>query len=505
MRLSMRTGWVMSWMGVLVVGTSGVAMGGVDVKMNSDAAGSVQNEVSLALNLNPLPAVGVTGGHVNLLAAYNDFGGAGGLGISYSIDSGATWIERTIGTGIIDPFTGVTPLSFVFDPITASDTLGNVFAGYIAASNIGGPSGLYIENSTDGGNTWSGPMLVHAEDASANVPPGTYRFNDKPHLVADTYAGSARQDDLYAVWIQDDGTNPPTDLRFSASTNAGATWFATPATINDNPGTDLANGPNLTIAPNGDVYVAWLNVDVTNNAPGPKAGAIYIDRSTDGGVTWGADTLARNVSTLPNHLATLNNQASQDDARSRGFPVIEADPTDATGQTLYLTWAEDPDGTISGDEADIYFMRSLNGGTTWSTPLRVNNDATINDQFAPWMDVKADGTIDIAWYDKRLAPNDDAWDVFIASSTDGGLSFGPNVRLTDVTFATTLSGGEPWLGEYLGLVVDSTTAYTGFVRRGDANGDVYFDSIFNSALLIPEPGALGLLAVMLALFRSARR
>jgi PEP-CTERM motif len=203
---------------------------------------------------------------------------------------------------------------------------------------------------------------------------------------------------------------------------------------------------------------------------------------------------------LPDHLSTLGNQLSQDDVRARGYPVIEADPNDATGQTLYLTWAEDPDGTINGDEADIFFSRSTNGGATWSNianPLRVNSDSTINDQFAPWMDVKPDGTIDIAWYDKRLAPNDDAWDVYIARSTDGGLSFGPNVRLTDVTYNTTqASNNEPWLGEYLGLVVDSTTAYVGFTRRGDANGDVYFDSIPN-AQIVPEPASAALMAGLL--------
>lgn len=488
---------------VVMAWCAGQVEAGVDTRMNpTDLAGTVQNEVSLTLNLNPNPGVGVVGGNVNLLSAYNDQA-ATGLGVSYSIDSGATWTERTIGTNILDFFNN-TPLSNVFDPITASDTQGNLFAGYIADTGASGSaSGLYVERSTDGGNNWSGPMLVHAEDAAVNIlPPNMYRSNDKPHLVADTYVGSIRQDNLYAVWIQDDGSTAPTDLRFSASADSGVTWFPVPVTINNNPGIDRANGPNLTVAPDGDVYVAWLDVDVTNVNPGPKPGALYIDHSTDGGLTWGMDKLVRNVNTLPDHLSTLGNQLSQDDVRARGFPVIEADPTDATGQTLYLTWAEDPDGAIGGDEADIFFLRSTDGGLTWpnfANPLRVNHDSTINDQFAPWMDVKPDGTIDIAWYDKRLSANDDAWDVYIARSTDGGLSFGPNVRLTDVTYNTPLASNnvEPWLGEYLGLVVDSTTAYVGFTRRGDANGDVYFDSIPN-AQIVPEP-ATAMLTVELLL------
>ena len=44
----------------------------------------------------------------------------------------------------------------------------------------------------------------------------------------------------------------------------------------------------------------------------------------------------------------------------------------------------------------------VNGGTSWSSPITVNaDDATVNDNFLPWMDVKSDGTIDIVWYDRR--------------------------------------------------------------------------------------------------------
>ena len=50
-----------------------------------------------------------------------------------------------------------------------------------------------------------------------------------------------------------------------------------------------------------------------------------------------------------------------------------------------------------------------------------------------------------------------------------------------------------WLGEYLGLAVDANTAYLGFVRRGDPEGDVYFDSILNSQ--IPEPSSFLLATV----------
>ncbi|MBW2991731.1 hypothetical protein KY345_00755, partial [Candidatus Woesearchaeota archaeon] len=92
-----------------------------------------------------------------------------------------------------------------------------------------------------------------------------------------------------------------------------------------------------------------------------------------------------------------------------------------------------------------------------------------------------DGTIDIAWYDRRNDPFDLDWDVYFTSSSDGGSTFSPNVKISDISFATpTAPWGEKWMGEYLGLVVDSQYAYIGFTsNKTDLRGDIYADSIMN--------------------------
>jgi hypothetical protein len=49
--------------------------------------------------------------------------------------------------------------------------------------------------------------------------------------------------------------------------------------------------------------------------------------------------------------------------------------------------------------ADIAFVRSTDGGTTWSAPLRVNDDALNNgkDQFTPALSAGPDGTLHLSW------------------------------------------------------------------------------------------------------------
>ncbi len=458
------------------------AFAGVDVLMDPDPTGLSQHEVSLSLNP-------VTSG--NILTAYNDGTGAlspPGLGVSISNDFGATWsaTQLPIPAGLVD----------AFDPITGADTNGTLYAGFISTANaIGGASGLYLHRSLDGGNTWLGPVQIAFNPAQAFPGDPSYRFNDKPHLAVDRWAASSFTNNVYVAWIQDVGANQPfSDILFAASP-AGGTAFSAPRKISDAPsGQGMNNGPSVAVAPNGTIYVAWASYDVTNAAQ--QTGMLLIDKSSDGGLTWSSDVAVTTYRTLPSTLTTSGNASHH--INTRAFPAIATSPTNS--QEVYMVYPADPDGP-GPDEGDIFFIKSTDGGQTWSTPLRVNDDATTHDQFAPSIAVKPDGTIDIAWYDARNDPQDAGWDVMIAKSTDGGATFSANVTISDSTFATpVVLGGGPRLGEYLGLAVDSSTAYLGFASSvSDTRGDVYFDSILNSN--IPEPATLLLVVAGLMALR----
>lgn len=459
---------------VFVVVAWSTASAGVDVQINADAPGSVQNEIRITrLATNPS----------NLVVAYNDNIGASAspLGVSYSLDGGATWTDKQLGIPI-DPGTGG-PMGFIFDPFIDSDSAGNVYAGYIAATgSFTGPSGIYIERSQDGGMTWSGPTTIAYNGPAIGPLDPTYRFNDRSDMTVD---GS---DNAHVVWIKDVGAGgqPTSDIYYAKSPPPGTPGPGNPTgldftgasagsvaqqTVNDGAnGTDRANAPDVAVASDGTVFVAWIDVDVTN--PSPQQATLHIDRSTDGGATFGSDGIAATITSLAKHLSTA--AGSADDARSGSYPSIAVDPSNP--QVVYMAYAADPPGT---DEADIQLIVSTDGGVTWSTPVRVNDDTTTNDQFHPALAVTAAGAVEVAWYDKRNAPNDDAWDVYLAQSTDGGATFSANLRITDQTFGTPtdLWGIEPWMGEYLGLDVDATTARIAFTSSvNDVKGDVFFDT-----------------------------
>jgi hypothetical protein len=501
-----RKGWfqffAVIWMLSMALLVTGIAAGlGTDSPVGSGSTS--QSEASLAL------VPGTTPGQPQaMVAAFNDDPWTGsGLGVSYSTNGGASWSYQNltfptyVGPTCSDPLNPAcaVPLNVqmtsAFDPSVAADTQGNFYVAQISGQ-AGGISGLYVYKSTNSGVTWQTPVPVSQDGAAASNPDPTYRYNDRDQITVDRFSGSPHTNNIYATWIKDRGYNssmPYGDIYFAYSTNGGASFnlatgvtetmppwsgIAFPGRINDaGVGHDMGNMPVPAVASDGTIYVSWMDYNVQTGG----AGTIYLDKSTDGGITWGQDKLVTSV-----NLPPLN--VSPSGALAKGAPVLKVSPSNPS--ILYLVYAEDPDqvvlpdGTISNgpDEADIHFIKSTNGGNTWTAPVRVNDDppsTSTSDQILPWMDVKADGTIDIAWYDDRYSysPPGSWWKIYVTKSVDGGATFSTNQSVNDVNFTAST------LGEYPGLAVDSVNMYVAWTTTAyDSAGDIYFDNMANSAL-----------------------
>src|SRR5207247_4446511 len=123
----------------------------------------------------------------------------------------------------------------------------------------------------------------------------------------------------------------------------------------------------------------------------------------------------------------------------------------ATTGTIFVMWAD----YRSGD-ADVLLVRSTNRGISWSSPSRVN-DVSTNHQIFPAITTFG-GRVDVAFYDSRNDPAGKLLDVYYAGSTDDGLTFQSNVRVTDASFDPNLAvtGGGAFLGTYNGIASDGT-------------------------------------------------
>ncbi len=396
------------------------AVSGNDVTVTFDPNHLPQNEPSVSVNpLNPSNLV-VGANDYRLLA----FGQSVWLGAYASFDGGLTWTQQLMpGFPGDSRTTALTGFHVASDPSVAFDGNGNLYYGglvFRVQPHRALDGSIFISKSTDGGLSFTQTVLV--TEGSRNV------FNDKPYISVDN-TGGAFDGRVYVSWTRFAST---ADIMVSYSTDGG-TAFSTPKRLSSSP---LNQGSIPVVGPLGELYVVWN--DMFNDR-------IMVARSMDGGVSFSSPVPIASYTPLPvklsNSLFRVNNNP--------------ASAVDEINGYVYVSWADYATG-----DADILFSRSLDGGFTWSAPLRVNDDDMLNDQFFPWMSVSS-GRLSIVFYDRREDPGNHLIDVFYADSVDGGASFLSNVRVTDVPSNpdAVLFGQESFIGDYIGVASTTTTVY----------------------------------------------
>lgn len=332
----------------------------------------------------------------------------------FSTNDGNSWVGADLP--LVDE--EGTRWSFASDPGVAVDTRGTIFFSQLLISSIDNNfkgDAMIVNRTTDGGASFSLGVILK-KDLNA----GSFgRFEDKPFITTDTNLSSPFRDNVYVAWDTIEGANGKVNL--ARSTDNGVTF--TRQRIDDqNSGSgsnEIAAVP--AVGPNGELYVAWL--DTLNTR-------LQIDRSFDGGVTFGRDsTVSEMVIPFDTGIPSIKVR------RALVYPAIDVDRSGGTHRgRLYCVWSDQADQTqpfTDGAEMDLFFAFSDDNGLHWSAPIRVADDGVGADQFYPWLSVDpVDGSINISWYDTRNDPTRRKTDIYFARSTDGGLTFGPNARVT---------------------------------------------------------------------------
>ena len=149
------------------------------------------------------------------------------------------------------------------------------------------------------------------------------------------------------------------------------------------------------------------------------------------------------------------------------------DVREISGYTLEDNVAEPFVMTSFGEEhhSDIWMLRSSNGGDTWHLPVRVNNE-TQGDQFFPWLCSAGDGSIYVAWLDRRDDPDNLRYHLYATASRLGSLTFLDDVRVTrrasNPSKARVKEGNRGFIGDYLGLACGVNRAYPAWPDLRDA-------------------------------------
>ena len=138
--------------------------------------------------------------------------------------------------------------------------------------------------------------------------------------------------------------------------------------------------------------------------------------------------------------------------RCNGLPITAADISNSEYRgNIYINWADQRNGLTN---PDIFIAKSTDGGVTWSEAIRVNNDNTQRPQFFPWMSVDPKtGFIYIVFYDRRNTTEKET-EVYLARSKNGGESF-ENFKISESSFDFP-DGFRLFFGDY-----NNITAYDG--------------------------------------------
>lgn len=397
-----------------------------NLKVNSDTTTHMQNEEQLLLN--PIAPS-------NVVAVWRDFRlGYRRVGIGYSMNRGNSW-KDTLFSG--------TPYTRDSDPALTVDKNGNFYAAIISFEDIGDSNAIVVFRSTDGGVNWEGPSMA--------VGPSCDNFEDKELIACDRTSG-IYSGNLYVTWTRFSSTD--VDIYLVRSTDHGTTW-SPPVLVSDVSETQWSSP---VVDAKGAVHVFWLDYNTSS---------ILQDISYDGGVTFGQDLSVVPVATPDRNL--------NGNIWTFSYPAVAADvyPSSPYYGTLYLAFMD----TGPGGDPDIFLMKSQDGGLTWSTPHRINDDpiGDGSDQFHPWIAVDETGTVSVIFYDRRLDPQNWLFDLYLAQSQDGGESFLPNVRVSTVSSDPGEAGIRSGLiGEYIGLDSYKGIPFPMWTDTREGNQDVYF-------------------------------
>ncbi len=153
----------------------------------------------------------------------------------------------------------------------------------------------------------------------------------------------------------------------------------------------------------------------------------------------------------------------------------------STNDNVYMLASVQPSGSATG--SDVMFVRSTNGGRTFTAPRRINDDS-VNHAKWHWfgtLSVAPSGRIDAVWYDMRNSPNNVTSQLFYSYSTDGGNTRSPNVAVSNPFNPFIGYPNQSKIGDYITVVSDNASANVAYAATFNGEEDIYYVRIRPSA------------------------
>jgi len=200
----------------------------------------------------------------------------------------------------------------------------------------------------------------------------------------------------------------------------------------------------------GDVYIAAMNEG--GGGFDPRSNLMF--RSTDGGATW-TNTYTGSAffgpgRTFYGYFAYMYSSPSPAYWRHMGWGQPAA--FNHVVHYVYTQCGQNVACNTATDHGDVYYIRSTDSGVTFGTPIKLNTDTGTAAQWEPNLSVSPSGTVFAVWYDERTGGsctagvNTPCYQMFARKSNDNGVTWLPDMALSDVVSPLPAQPESPFLG-----------------------------------------------------------
>ena len=433
--------------------------------------------------------------------------GGNWAGFYYSSNGGDTWTNSllpgypgdTSADGAASPLLGL-GLTNAGDPVQAWDNDNHLYYAGIAF-NRARPALGSIWVARYGWASGPTPDYEFTTLVERGTPSPIFLglFHDKIQLEVDRGADSAHAGNVYVCWARFTASGPNNGV-FLASSSDGGRTFRTQKISSGVHGSQFCD---IAVTRSGAVYVAWRQFAFKPDRGQMQDNAVAWVKSTNGGRSFTKPAVAASFTgwdpgdqtvSAPAYGAakfaaclvadgTLGACAGPEPrafARDCGDgPLacrsgyvfhrmnsqvrVTADPTeDGDPDDVFLVYdgsvpgSQVPTGTTYGTvaegvgtQASVYFLKTTNGGMTWTTPARIDPQ-TRGHQYFP--DIAADsGRLHAVWQDSRSdtasGPNGGDFRTVpvsnraVATNPPGAVAVAPSL---EAFYATSVNGGGSW-------------------------------------------------------------
>ncbi len=272
----------------------------------------------------------------------------------------------------------------------------------------------FSSGTMDGVDVWSDPGTVRLDrawyaNARVNDASSQDKFDPRLSFVL-TNTGGTTTTIFLIVWADERHSDQYPDIFFSQSTDGGQSWSADVQIADDcypssppYPNCPSLHTPDIAVRLTDQSF--WVVWHQDQRETGTDRGDIYYAVSHDKGASWSS----------PASVYTGTGRQLRPRIVSHGQSGY-----------LYTIWEDERD-----DAGDLYISRyNPDVDTAWSSPVKINDDGTGNEQREPALVVDGEGNAYAVWEDTRNDPDGQIYFSRWMSGTTWG-TWSTNTRLSD--------------------------------------------------------------------------